>query len=463
MKRLFHIWFCHFVGLIGLTAVGCRKEFLAKKPSTNLLTPNSLIVLQELLDNAAVMNISPSLGEVSADNFYLFQERWAQLDTKDQNAYIWAPDIYQGQGLVSDWDIPYQQVFYANTVLEGLTGIQPDSTDQAEWNMLKGWALFSRSFAFFNIVQLFAKPYDSSTAVSDLGIPIRLSSDINEKSTRASLQVSYAQILSDLNLAKQLLPETIPFNNLNRPSRPAALALLARIYLSVRDYSDARLHADSALQSYSFLHQYSPADSSAYLPFLNNMPEVLYQCTFPQQENANFLEGLVCTACIVDTDLIASYSPDDLRRSAYFLQEGADTFILKGTYSGTVFPFSGLATDEIYLIRAECSARAGQTNLALNDLDTLLATRWRAGTFTPYPILSANEALDTILAERRKELAFRGIRWSDLRRLNQEGRNINLHRNINGQSYSLPPGSDLYTLPIPPDVIQFSHIQQNPR
>jgi hypothetical protein len=85
------------------------------------------------------------------------------------------------------------------------------------------------------------------------------------------------------------------------------------------------------------------------------------------------------------------------------------------------------------------------------------------GSFTPYPVMSAAEALDTVLAERRKELAFRGIRWSDLRRLNQEDWNITLTRNLNGTPYTLPPNSKLYTLPIPPDVIQESGIAQNPR
>jgi len=449
--------------VIGFTAGGCRKAFLAQKPSTNLLIPNSLNVFQELLDNTQVMNISPALGEVSADNYYLLYNTWVQLDIKEYNAYIWTPDLYVGQGLVADWDIPYQQVFYANTVLQGLAGIQPDSTDKAEWNMLKGWALFSRAFAFYNITQLFAKPYDSGTAATDLGIPIRLSPDINEKTTRASIQASFAQILNDLNAAEGLLPATIPMSNLNRPSKLVVQALLARIYLSIRDYTDAGKYADSVLHLYHYLMDYNALDTNAVIPVANNMPEILYQSNFPPPGNGNTLQGLICAGCIIDTNLMASYDTNDLRRKVFYFQRAQDTFILKGSYSGTIFPFSGLATDELYLIRAECSVRAGQLSNALNDLDTLLKNRWRTGTFTPYPISSAAEALDTILVERRKELAFRGIRWSDLRRLNQEGWNITLYRNINGKNYTLPPGSNLYTMPIPPDVIQFSHIQQNPR
>jgi starch-binding outer membrane protein, SusD/RagB family len=460
MKLLSFIRMIFLLLLIGLTAAGCRKSFLAQKPSTNLLIPNSLTVLQELLDNEPVMNVTPALGEVSADNYYLPYTIWTTLDIKEYNAYIWAPDLYEGQGLVSDWDFPYQQVFYANTVLKGLTSIQPDSTDQAQWNMLKGWALFCRAYAFFNIAELFAQPYDSASAASDLGIPIRLSPDINVKTTRSSLQASYAQILTDLQSAEGLLPTAIPARNLNRPSRPAAQALFARIYLSVGDYEDAGLYADSVLQNYSFLLDYNTV-SPGYFPVGDTMAEILYQSNLPVPGNGNLLEGIIC-GCIIDSNLVASYDSNDLRPSVYYLQQPSG-YTLKGSYSGSIFPFSGLATDELYLIRAECSARAGNATGALNDLNTLLTHRWLTGTFTPYPIQSPEEVLDTILVERRKELAFRGIRWSDLRRLYKDGLTDTLYRNINGQTYKLPPGSKLYTLPIPPDVINFSDIQQNPR
>ena len=450
-----------FLLLLSLLAAACHKSFLDQKPSTDLLIPNTMPVLQELMDNTQVMNISPALGEFSADNFYLTYPTWLSLDTKEANAYIWASNIYEGQGLVIDWDIPYQQVFYSNTVLQGLAAIQPDSTNKTQWNMLEGTALFSRAFAFFNVAGLFAGPYDSATAASGLGIPLRLDPDINEKTTRASVQATYTQILGDLHTAEGLLPAPIPFSNLNRPSRLAAEALLARVYLSMGDYTEAGLCADSVLQVYGKLLNYNALDTSKPFQFANNMPEILYQANFPIEGNT--LEGLLCSGCLVDTMLIASYAPDDLRRPLYYYEVPSGGYTLNGSYAGLIFPFSGLATDELYLIRAECNARVGQVTLALNDLDTLMSHRVVTGSFTPYPVLTAAAALDTVLAERRKELAFRGIRWSDLRRLNQEGWNITLARNLNGTPYTLSPNSDLYTLPIPPDVIQESGIAQNPR
>jgi len=95
----------------GLT--GCNKAFLDKLPSTALVVPATLSDYQELLDNTNMMSGTPLLGEVSADNFYLTYDFWQTIDTREQNAYVWATDIYDGQGQVDEWDVPYQQVFYA--------------------------------------------------------------------------------------------------------------------------------------------------------------------------------------------------------------------------------------------------------------------------------------------------------------------------------------------------------------
>jgi hypothetical protein len=68
------------------------------------------------------------------------------------------------------------------------------------------------------------------------------------------------------------------------------------------------------------------------------------------------------------------------------------------------------------------------------------------------------------LAERRKELIYRGIRWSDLRRLNRDSRfGIILTKTLNGVTYSLLPNDKRYVLPIDEIEIRLSGIQQNNR
>ena len=79
--------------------------------------------------------------------------------------------------------------------------------------------------------------------------------------------------------------------------------------------------------------------------------------------------------------------------------------------------------------------------------------------------MTADAALTLILDERRKELAFRsGLRWSDLKRLNQDSRYAKtLSRKIGGQSYTLAPGDKRYAFLIPVSVVQMDGVAQNSR
>jgi hypothetical protein len=281
---------------------------------------------------------------------------------------------------------------------------------------------------------------------------------------------TYQQIINDLDSAEAFLPATVPAYNAsrNRPVRVAAQALLARVYLSMRNYPLARAYADSALQFFDSLIDYNSLDTTAPIPvgMLNN--ETIYQASFlgSNQFSGTYycaIAGGFYSGTRVDSSLISAYDPNDLRRVAYYHYKSNDSSYLKGSYTGTNYCFGGLATDELYLIRAEGAARAGDYGSAMNDINKLLANRWRSGSFPGYTVASAAEALDTVLLERRKELAFRGLRWTDLRRLNADGANIVLTRNQGGFSgLKLQPNSDLYTMPIPPDVLNLTGMRQNP-
>ena len=162
----------------------------------------------------------------------------------------------------------------------------------------------------------------------------------------------------------------------------------------------------------------------------------------------------------VDSLLYSSYASDDLRKEAFFYQSFPG-YTFKGSYSPYQL-FTGIATDEVYLMRAESYARLGDKDAALSDLNTLLVKRWRTGTFVPVAASTANEALGIILIERRKQLLFRNLRWMDIKRLNKEGANIVLKRIISGETYLLQPNDNKYALSLPADIINMTGMQQNP-
>src|SRR5690606_36354563 len=104
-----------------------------------------------------------------------------------------------------------------------------------------GGALFFRSLAFFHLAEVFAPPYDIQEAKSALGIPVRLSSDINTPNKRNTIEETYYQITHDLKKALPLLPSKS--NLKTQPSKAAAYALLSNTYLTMRNYHSAGLYA----------------------------------------------------------------------------------------------------------------------------------------------------------------------------------------------------------------------------
>ncbi len=450
--KVYHI----FILCLGLISCN-KKEFLDERPRSDLFVPTTLEDFQALLDNDPVINMTPVLGELSADNYYVLQSYWSSLTTKEKNAYTWEKDTYNGEGKVVDWNMPYQQVLYANVILFGLDKVPFTAENSKQWNYIRGAALFTRAYAFYNLAQIFTLPYNAATSNQDLGIPLKLTPNVDEKLQRSTLEQTYVQILKDLLDATFLLPDTISSLR-NRPNKPAAFAQLARVYLSVRQYDKAGAYADSSLQLYKALIDYNTRDVNSSRPFDKLNVETMYNSRLVE---TNILKG-VSGFGLVDTNLYNSYGPNDLRRSLFFFTNPLGKFF-KGSYTGLIWAFTGLATDETYLIRAECKARANDVSGAMNDLNTLLVQRWKTGSFIPFTATTWQDALNTILIERRKELPCRGVRWTDIRRLNLETPSIKPVRFINNLPYELPVNSPKYALPIPPDAEQLGNYIQNER
>jgi starch-binding outer membrane protein, SusD/RagB family len=96
-------------------------------------------------------------------------------------------------------------------------------------------------------------------------------------------------------------------------------------------------------------------------------------------------------------------------------------------------------------------------------LNKLLEHRYKPGTFHPLRTSSKDSALMLVLQERRKELAFRGLRWTDLRRLNKEHAAQTIRRFVEGVYYVLQPNDLRYTFPYPDDALAGGKMVQNPR
>ncbi|WP_312351960.1 RagB/SusD family nutrient uptake outer membrane protein [Sphingobacterium multivorum] len=461
------IFYRYFIILVLAVSFSCQKEFLEKKPDKALLVPEKLTDFQQLLDNSSqVMNFTPLLNSVSCDDVYIPDHIQVSFSPFQQKAYRWEKDIYEFTNIYNgDWDRPYQQVFYCNIVLDGLQSLSASEKSSQAYNDIKGQALFARGLAFYNLSQEYCAPYGSGNEGQQLGIPLKLESDINAKTERTTIEQTYKQIISDLEEAVELLPEKTQY--LTRSSKPAALGLLSRVYLSMRSYDKAGEFASKALEFNNKLLDYNTITSAGTYKMpraLSNLnPEIIFYSILSTTPIA--LDNNV----FIDTLLQKMYDDNDLRKKLWFRAGANGMLSFRGNYTGNSSVFTGIATDELILTKAECLARQDKVIEAMRDLNNLLVKRWKISfegnsLYVEQTAADKADALKKILLERRKELLWRNLRWTDLRRLNQESDlAVTLKRVIDGQTITLPPNDKRYVLPIPETIIAQTGMPQNPR
>ncbi|TDQ75379.1 RagB/SusD family nutrient uptake outer membrane protein [Sphingobacterium yanglingense] len=440
-----------------LGTLSCEK-FLEEKSDKSLVTPSSIEDLQALLDDAVTMNTStPGFMESMADDIFLTPSTLASIASGYSLIYSYNPEYYS---YGNDWSKSYQVVYNANLCLERLEDIGRSMVNKSSWDNVRGTALFFRSYYYLLLAWQHAKVYDESTAGHDLGVVLRTGSDFNVKSVRSSVRETYEQIIGDLKDASLCLPDHP--QHVMRPSKAAVYGLLARTYLSMSIPDSALKYVDRALAIKNKLMDYN-VDSDINGSIGNTVPFKKFnkEIVFYTEMFAGF--GLHRPArAKIDTLLYASYDDNDLRKAGFFrANSGYHQF--KGSYAAdaNIF-FSGIAVDELYLIRAECNARLGNVERAMSDLNSLLKSRWNNKVnYVHLQVTTAQVALELILRERRKELLMRGLRWIDIKRLNKEGAGISPTRIVDGKIFQLEPNDKFYALPLPDDIIRITGIEQN--
>lgn len=454
--------------LFCLLAVSCQKYVDIKKSGSQSFL-ESAKDCQLLLDNYELFNTNyPLDGEISADDYYLNDQRFASdlIQPEDRALHTWQPNAIRASA--RQWVNNYNKIYHCNLVLEAVAELQ-GKEPAATLDNLKGSALFLRAYALWPLSQVYMKPF-SATADQDPGLPVHLLSDINDVPGRGTVRQTYDAMLKDLNEAATLLSNTSSIAS--RPNKAAAYAMLARVYLAMNDYDRALTNANAALALKSDLIDFNTLNAGSYNPFPRFNKEVIFHSIIDKQNSVLEVGYGDEDNAIISPEIINAYANDDLRKQLY-VKENMDvpvpsgTYRFVGNYEGAVASsalFNGLAVDELYLVRAEAEARKGNTGAALKAINDLLVTRWETGTYTDMTATDANDALGKILPERRKELLMRGLRWTDLRRLNQETRFAKtLTRTVGGSTFTLSPNDSRYTLLIPQEVITNSSLPQNVR
>lgn len=140
------------------------------------------------------------------------------------------------------WEQSYKNIVGTNIVLEKLQEGESMENDQ-----LIAENLYLRSMLYFYLTNVFGRPYVQGP--ENMGVPIKLSSDVDENPARSSVGEVYAQIEKDLLKAESL------FNTSKAnvyASKEAAQVLLARVYLYKGENQKAIEYADKVINSGRF-------------------------------------------------------------------------------------------------------------------------------------------------------------------------------------------------------------------
>lgn len=456
MKRTFQ----NYIRLIVCTSIvllacSCDK-FLLEKSDGKLVVPSTMEDLQSMLDNPATRTSGYcSLGETSADDYYLPQATYDGLGEHLRRQYTWQPDQLFDRSGANEWLSTYQGVYVCSSVLGALDDIPRTAANAQQWDGVKGQALALRAYRYLDALLVWSPAYDQATAGSDLGIALRNIADFNLPSERSSVQVCYQQVLDDFAQAAQLLP--ITNINASRPAKAMAYGGLARTYLFMREYELAGVYADFCLNLVDTLLDYNTFDPRANQTFPAHFnDEVIFHSLVGSG-------SLLASQPRIADSLVQSYHADDLRKVLFFRADNSGLWQFKGQYTGSGGLSSSLTTGEMTLIRAESFIRAGQVQQGLDLLNRLGQRRWREGKYQPLQDLTSQQALAQVLSERRRELIRRALRWPDIKRLNKEGRNISLHRQISGEHYTLPANDPRFAIALPEEILELSGMPQNLR
>lgn len=437
-----------------LLSVSCS-EFLDEVPPS-LISPETFFTTESEAEAAVLAGYStpePANRAVYGG----FRDHGYEVWTDDwlHNApNVFAPELAQFSWTptIDTFDRMYSAWFYnISPLTNAIAGIE-SMEEFSRKSELLGEAKFLRAFQYFQLVRLFGrvplidKPLTGEDALS---IP------------RAPVEDVYALIISDLTEAMASLPDTEIGNG--RPTKWAATAELAKVHLTLENWSEAANLAIDVIQNSGkellpnyrdiFLASNSNNNESIF-EFQNTTGQITNQiASWPVSGNGVCDErsgGITLTGAqwggtyIATQDLVNSFEPGDERytfSSSYIDSQGNTIYFHRfrtcdyeiGSPDEPLYAFKRVS--ELYLERQEPSnglsynfiyTRLGEMYLIAaegfneassgNPLQYLNPIRNRAG-LADYAGATDQSSLRTaIRLERRHELYDERVRLYDLRR-----------------------------------------------
>ncbi|MCF6348544.1 MAG: RagB/SusD family nutrient uptake outer membrane protein [Flavobacteriaceae bacterium] len=365
----------------------------------------------------------------------------------------------------STWAQMYDVIARANNVINNVDAVDGS---EAEKNRIKGEALFIRALTHHDLSKLYAQDYKFTTDASHLGIPYVTITDITLEPPRNTVAENYQSILVDLDDAINLMSNGNSRASADAPnfgSAWAAKALRARVYLYMGDHANALIDANDVIDNGGFiLAPYKVFDGgvldlsqigswSSRTPSSESIFELEFDNLDGLWAGISSLSGLFKPQPTgrgeggPNLDIVNMYTANDVRKN-WIIDIGGQNFVNKypdndGALLNFTLPVVRLT--EMYLVKAESHTGLDQFTEARDAINEITE---RAN--APEITSSGLQLMNDILDERRRELAFEGHRFFDIKRLQ-----LDIVRNDCSllNNCTVPYGDNLYAYPIPQQEI----------
>ena len=470
MKKILYIL---IIGIL-LNSYGCT-GFLDNIPK-GMTIPQYTEDYQKLMNSQTLLSSVDGKLDYLTDNIHLLDKNGAasyyiyiNKNEADRNLYSFKSGQVYVEGTKDYiWNNSYSRLFTINTVINSV--MESSGGSETAKKRIKAEALFARAFEYYNLVNIYGKQYNKQTASADLGVPYLKVADINHKYDRESVEQVYKNILADLAEAESDIPE-ISVNKAH-PNKAALYSFYARIYLSMSDYANALKYANMALNlnnSLLNLNDYSKAEGTTWgrVHKTGNPSERLPDINHPEANYVKWLTGSLQGSVLLSREMRDLFAKDlqeavDLRKEYFYAENsvnlGGSPSYFPGECALVLYAnFNvGFTSVENYFIAAECEARTGSKERAIQLINTVRSKRMSGAS----QLSAANneEALVKVLEEKRREFCFQGpMRLFDLKRLNLETKfQKTITHRADGEVFTLPPNDIRYVLPVNREILDFN-------
>lgn len=369
------------------------------------------------------------------------------INSSDKNAYYSA----------------YEALFYWNLIIEFV----PEATEctEEQRQMLIAQARVLRAMTYHYLANYYAEPYSASTK-DHLSVPLNTSSSVESKSPQVSIETLYNFIIDDLTAAIKHLPKQ--GESIFHPTLSSGYGMLARVYLSMSNYDKAQEYATLALGENDKLYDWIAFYKADQARFDTPGKYVSACLTDPEKVNVenyiyhfssmSFWSGMSGTSYSITPERASKFEAGDTRLLTHWKTRvhstSGDTYF-SGIY-GLEPNKGGIRSAEMYYIKAECLARKGNVQEAMNLLNKVRKTRILPQNYIDMTATDTKDAVNKIIADKANEYIQSQVIFIDYRRLNKDPEYARTFtRTFGDKTYTLKPDSHLWMTKEEPCSMRF--------